>query len=66
MNAEKVFLDFVDLHLTRDEIGKRRKIYQDNIVDNANKYISEINNSQKEVEGEIKNIREKYNVHATS
>ena len=66
MSAEKVFLDFVDLHLTRDEIGKRRKIYQDNIADNANKYISEINNSQKEVEGEIKNIREKYNVHATS
>ena len=60
---EKVFLDFTSFYLTRDEIEKKRKSYQDFIASEANKYIAQLNEQQQRVTKEISDIREKFNVH---
>ena len=60
---EKVFLDFASFYLTRDEIEKKRKSYQDFIASEANKYIAQLNEQQQRVTKEISDIREKFNVH---
>ena len=60
---EKVFLDFTSFYLTRDEIEKKRKSYQDFIASEANKYIAQLNEQQQKATKEISDIREKYNVH---
>ena len=63
---EKVFLDFTSFYIIRDEIEKKRKQYQDLIASDANKYIAQLNEYQQKVSKETTDIREKYNVHATS
>ena len=63
---EKVFLDFTSYYMIRDEIEKKRKQYQDLIASDANKYIAQLNEYQQKVSKETTDIREKYNVHATS
>ena len=59
---EKVFLDFVDFHLSREEVEKKRKIYQDQINNEANKYISQINEHMQKVNKEIADIIAKYKI----
>ena len=65
-HPEKVFLDFVNFYSTRDEIERQRKIYQDIITNEANKYIGQINDYQLKVIKEINEIKEKYNVHSVA
>ena len=58
---EKVFLDFKSLYLSRDEIDKKIKFYQDQINNLANQYIGQINEYQEKINKEIIDIRDKYN-----
>ena len=59
---EKVFLDFVDFHLSREEIEKKRKIYQDQINNGTNKYIGQINEFMENIQKQIADIITEYKV----
>ena len=59
---EKAFLDFVDFHLSREEIEKKRKIYQDQINNGTNKYIGQINEFMENIQKQIADIISEYKV----
>ena len=63
---EKVFLDFSSFYINRGEREKRAKFYQDQINNEANKYIAQMNEYLKKVGKEITDIREKFDVHTTA
>ena len=62
VNPEVVFRDFAVLYLNKDQIEKKIEAYQNKIQEEANEFINKLNIYNEEVNKNILDIREKYDV----